>query len=61
MKTFSKVLASVIAVLTLVVQTPAVQQFIVAFFTSHPTVSTVLGGLGAILAIFHVPTADPAK
>jgi hypothetical protein len=55
MKTFTKVFASVIAVLTLVAQTPIVQGVVTGFLTAHPAVSTLVAGVGAILALVHNP------
>jgi hypothetical protein len=55
MKSFTKIFASVVAILTLVVQTPVIQSAVTGFFTSHPTISTLVAGVGAILALFHNP------
>lgn len=60
MKTFTKILASVIAIATLVLQAPAVQTVIGGFFSAHPNVSAILGGVFSILALVHQPSA-PAK
>jgi hypothetical protein len=60
MNNLTKIFAAVIAIVTLVVQTPAVQAALVAFFTAHPIFSTLVGGVSAILALIHQPDS-PTK
>ena len=60
MKNITKILAAVVAALTALLQVPAIQSVVVAFFTAHPSVSALLGGVTAILALLHQPDA-PVK
>ncbi len=60
MKNLTKVLAGVIAALVALLQVPAVSSFVTSFLTAHPGLSALVGGLSAILALFHQPDA-PAK
>jgi len=63
MKNITKVLAAVVAGLTAVLQIPVVSTAVINFFGSHPTISSLFGGLAAILALLHVPNspAEPTK
>lgn len=56
MKTATKIWASVIGLATLMFQVPAVQAAVSGFFGSHPAVSSILGGVAALLALFHAPS-----
>lgn len=55
MKNFTKILGAVIALSTLVLQTPAAAQAVGGFFSAHPNISILLGGISSILALFHNP------
>ncbi len=59
MKTVTQVLAGVVAALVAIFQVPAVQSAVMAFFTAHPSIASVVGGLAAILALFHQPASSP--
>jgi hypothetical protein len=56
LKGVTKIAGAIIAVLTAILQVPVVRDGVLAFFTAHPTVSSLLGGLTAILTLLHVPT-----
>ncbi len=60
MKNLTKVLAGVVAALVAILQIPAISSLVTTFLTAHPGVSSLVGGLAAILALFHQPDA-PAK
>jgi len=55
MTTVTKVFASIIGFATLAFQVPAVQAAVGAFFAAHPNTSAVVGGVTALLALFHTP------
>lgn len=56
MKNITKIIATVIGAVTLAFQLPQVQAAVAGFFSSHPNVSALLGGLAAILALVHKPS-----
>lgn len=60
MKNSTKVIASLIASLTLVLQIPVVQSAIGSFLSAHSNVSAIVGGVLSILALVHVPS-QPAS
>jgi hypothetical protein len=60
MKTVTKVLASVVAVATLVLQTPALQSAISTFFAAHSNFATIFGGILTLASLLHNPN-DSAK
>lgn len=58
MKNLTKVFASIVAVLTVVLQVPAVQQGVASVLHSHPGISAAVAGITAILALVHNPSAS---
>lgn len=58
MKTITKVLVSVVGLITLALQNDAVQGIIGGLLSAHPKVSAVIGGIAGILALVHVPKAS---
>ena len=63
MKNVTKIVAGIIAALTALLQVPVISTAVINFFGSHPTISSLFGGLAAILTLLHVPNSptDPAK
>lgn len=61
MKSSTKVVSAIIALLTAVVQISSIQHAILSFVAAHPAVSLVLTGLSSILALLHVPVKDATK
>lgn len=61
MKNSTKVVTAVVALLTAVLQLPAVQTAFLSLVHMHPVVATILGGLSTIVALLHVPVKDATK
>jgi hypothetical protein len=61
MKDLTKIIASIVAVLTVLLQTATVQQFLASVLASHPNLSAIVAGLAAILALFHQPEKPSAS
>ena len=57
MKSSTKIVAAVIALITGVLQIPSIQAAVVAFLSGHPAWTVALTGVAGILALIHVPTA----
>ena len=55
MKTVTKVLVSLVGMLTLALQNDQVSGFVSAMLASHPKVAAFVLGLSGILALVHVP------
>lgn len=60
MSNITKVIGGIIVAITTLFQIPAVQTFAGAIIASHPTLSSILGGLLALLTLLHVPTTSAA-
>lgn len=56
MKTATKILASLTAVIGLIA--PVVTPVIAAWVSAHPTTSVIIGAISTILALFHQPSAS---
>lgn len=59
MQNITKVIAVIIGALTSILQIPVVQNALVVFLTAHPSISTIVGGVAAILALLHAPYGPP--
>jgi len=59
MKNVTKIVAGVIAALTALLQVPVISTAVINFFGSHPTISSLLGGLTAVIALLHQPDSQP--
>lgn len=57
MKSVTKILMAVAGAVTLALQNPAVQQFLVNLIQTHPHVASVVGGVATISALAHNPKA----
>lgn len=55
MKNTTKVVGAIFALITAILQVPEVQKAVLASIQAHPSVAAVIGGLSALLALFHVP------
>lgn len=55
MKNLTKIVAALVALLTMLLQNSAVQGAVGTFITAHPNLAALVGGLAAILALIHQP------
>ena len=58
MKNSTKVVAAVVGLLTVVLQSASAQQYVSGYIGAHPNISAFIAGVGAILALIHKPTAQ---
>lgn len=59
MKTYTKVLAAIVAVVGIV--GPLVTPLLEAWVTAHPHVALTVAAITTILGLFHNPTVTPPK
>jgi hypothetical protein len=57
MSNVTKIIAAVVALVTLVLQSDAAQAVVGGFIGSHPNIAAIVAGIAAILALVHKPQA----
>jgi hypothetical protein len=61
MKNSTKVIASIVSLLTLALGLHPVQVAIAGFLTTHPVVAAVIAAISTLVALIHNPVADPTQ
>lgn len=60
-KDSTKIIAAVTVALAGILQVDAVHTLVVAFLQNHPIVAAIVGAIGTLTALFHVPVKDATK
>jgi hypothetical protein len=58
-KNATKVVAGVVALVTVILQIPSVHQWLLAALVAHPNIGIIIGGISTLLALLHDPKIDP--
>jgi hypothetical protein len=61
MKDVTKVLLSIVAAVTTLLQVPAIHDLVIGAIAAHPDAAALAGGVAAALALLYQPSAQMAQ